>query len=135
MSKLIRPSPFLRNVLRADALISAVCGAAMVFGAGLLAPFTGLPEPLLIGAGLAMVPFVAFVLWLSGRPSVPVALVWAVIVMNVVWAIDCAWVGFGAGLAPSKLGLGFLALQAVVVLVLAELEFAGLRRGAQVAMA
>jgi hypothetical protein len=135
MTLRIQPSPFLRNALRADAAISAVAGAAMLFGAALLAPPTGLPEALLFGAGLAMIPFVAYVAWLSGRPTVPVWMVWSVIGMNAVWAVDCAWAAFGAGLSPTGFGLAFLAMQAATVLVLAELEFTGLRRARGGAMA
>ena len=128
MSIRIQPSPFLRKTLRADALISAASGAVMVFGADPLAALTGLPATLLLVAGLSLIPFVAFVAWLSGRPTVPATWVWAVIVLNIVWAVDCAWVGFAADLAPTGFGLSFLALQAAAVLVLAELEFTGLRR-------
>ena len=135
MTVRIQPSPFLRKALRADALISAASGAVMVFGADALAPLTGLPATLLLVAGLSLIPFVAFVAWLSGRPSVPAAMVWAVIVLNVAWAIDCAWIGLGAGLAPTRLGIGFLAMQAAAVLVLAELEFTGLRRAGSPALA
>ena len=135
MSVRIQPSPFLRNALRADALISTAAGASMLLGAAWLAPLTGLPEPLLFGAGLVMIPFVAYVAWLSTRPTLPVWTIWSVIAMNVVWAVDCAIAAFGAGLAPSSLGLAFLAMQAATVLVLAELEFTGLRRARSGAMA
>lgn len=128
MSDRIVPSPFLRNALRADAAISSVAGLAMLLGSGPLAAWTGLPAGLLLGAGLAMIPFVALVAWLSTRETVAPGLVWAVIAMNVVWAIDCAWAALGAGLAPTAFGIAFLAAQAVTVLVLAELEFTGLRR-------
>jgi hypothetical protein len=130
MTVRIQPSPFLRNALRADALISAAAGAVMVFGADALAPLTGLPGTLLLAAGLSMLPFVAFVAWLSGRPSVTARMVWAVIVLNLLWAVDCAWVAFGAGLSPTLLGFGFVGVQIATVLLLAELEFTGLRRAA-----
>jgi hypothetical protein len=48
------------------------------------------------------------------------------VVLNVVWALDCAAVG--ATMAPNTLGVGFLAAQALTTLVLAELQFVGLRR-------
>jgi hypothetical protein len=132
-STLVRPGAFLRRVLLADAATSAAVGACMAGAAGPLQRLTGLPASVLVGAGLALFPYAAYLLWLATRPAVPRAAVWAPIVLNVLWAIDCAVLAFAAGIAPSTLGLAFLAVQAGTVLVFAELEVVGLRRCAIVA--
>ena len=127
-------SPFLRRVLIADALISAAAGVVMTLGAGLLNGVLALPVSLLMAAGLALFPWAACLLWLTRKAVVPRAAVWAVIVCNLAWVADSVWVSLGGSFAPSGLGHAFIALQAATVLLLADLEFVGLRRS-RVAMA
>ena len=133
-SKPMQPTPFLRRVLLADAGISAAVGALMAAGAGPLQRLTGLPATLLIPAGLSLLPYAAYLLWAATRRTLPRAAVWVPIVLNAIWAVDCATVAFGGAYAPSAPGLAFLAVQAVTVLAFAELEFVGMQR-AQPAMA
>ena len=130
----IQPTSFLRRVLLADAGISAVVGALMAVGAGPLQRLTGLPATLLIPAGLALLPYAAYLVWAATRRSLPRAAVWVPIVLNALWAVDCAIVAFGGAYAPTAYGLVFLAVQAVTVIAFADLEFIGLRR-AQPALA
>ena len=128
MSNLIQPSVFLRRALVADALVSAVVGAVMALGANALQDLLGLPASLLLLAGAAMFPYVAYLLWLARRPTVPRAAVWVPIVLNVVWAIDCALLLFGGSVRPTLLGEAFVVMNIVTVLLFAELEYIGLRR-------
>lgn len=127
MFRTLTPSLFLRRVLWADALVSAVVGGAMAAAAPLIESLTRLPAGLLVPAGLVLLPYAAGLVWLATRPAVPSVGVWVSIVSNLAWAIGCAELAFGAE-RPAGLGLVFLALQAVTVLVFAELEFTGLRR-------
>ena len=127
MSQLVMSS-FLRRVLTADALISAAAGLVMVAGAGILHELLQLPPALLQVAGAMLFPWAAALLWLTRKPVVPRAAVWAVIVLNIVWVADSAWVALGGSYAPNTLGLAFIGAQAVTVAVLAELEFTFLRR-------
>lgn len=122
------PASFLRKVLWADAAVSAAAGAVMCFGGGLLASPLGLPTHLLMPAGLSLFVYAAFVLWLARRPLVPRAGVWAAVVINVVWAVDCLAIAFGPWYAPTGLGVVFLVAQVVTVGVFAELQAVGLRR-------
>ncbi|HKX40166.1 MAG TPA: hypothetical protein VJO99_03340 [Burkholderiaceae bacterium] len=128
MTTLVQPSAFLRRVLLADAVFSIAGGALMAFGAALLAGPTGIPTSLLLSAGLALFPYAAYVAWLATRRAVPRAAVWVPIVLNVVWAADCALVLFGGRFAPTMLGELFVGAQIVAVLAFAELQFVGLRR-------
>lgn len=125
---LVAMSPLLCRVLVADALISAAAGIMMTAGAGLLQGLLQLPYSLLMAAGLALFPWAAGLLWLARKPVVPSAAVWTVIVLNIVWIAESAWVALGGSYAPNTLGQAFIGLQAVMVAVLAELEFTGLRR-------
>jgi hypothetical protein len=125
---MIQPSAFLRRVLLADAGVSAAVGAVMAAGANALQGLLGLPSSLLLGAGLSLFPYAAYLVWLATRAAVPRAAVWVPIVLNVVWAADGLLVLLAAGLQPTLLGEAFVAVQIVTVLAFAELEFIGLRR-------
>src|SRR4051812_41476544 len=101
-------SSFLRRVLTADALISAAAGLVMVAAAGLLHELLQLPAALLQVAGAMLFPWAAALLWLTRKPAVPRAAVWAVIVLNVVWVADSVWVAFGGSYTPNLLGEAFI---------------------------
>jgi hypothetical protein len=59
---------------------------------------------------------------------VPRGLVTAVIALNAVWVLDCASAAAGFFVSPQGMGVELLILQAVGTLVLADLEWMGLRR-------
>ncbi|HUG26092.1 hypothetical protein [Piscinibacter sp.] len=121
-------SPLLRRALTADALLSAAAGVLMTLGADWLHGLLNLPVSLFMAAGVAMFPWAGFLLWLTRRAAVPRAAVWTVIAINVLWIIDSAWVAAGGTFEPNALGQAFVAVQALAVLVLVELQFIGLRR-------
>jgi len=127
-ASLIQPGSFLRRVLFADAAVSAAVGAVMALGSAALQRMLGLPASLLLVAGVALLPYAGYLVWLATRASVPRAAVWMPIALNVLWAVDCLLVLFAAGLSPTGLGEAFVAVQIVTVLAFAELEFMGLRR-------
>jgi hypothetical protein len=122
----ITPSLFLRRALLADAVASAGTGALLTFGAGLLTNLLGLPEMLLREAGIFLLPYAAFVGWLGTRERLPEAVVWLVIVGNVLWT--AASVALFIWTAPTALGYAFVVAQAVVIAVFAELQYMGLKR-------
>jgi len=125
---LVAMSPFLRRVLHADAIVSAAAGAAMSLGAPVLAPLLNLPSGLLVGAGVVLFPWAAALAWLARKTAVPAAAVWAVIVLNALWVVESVWLALGGMVQPNALGQAFIAVQALAVVALAELEFIGMRR-------
>jgi len=126
---------FLRRVLTVDAILSAVMGAAMVAAVAPLSSLLSLPVSLLTWAGLSLLPFAAFVGWLASRELPPRAGVWAVIACNALWTVDSFVLLATDWVEPNVLGTAFVVFQAVVVAVLAELEFFGLRRATRLATA
>jgi len=120
--------PFLRRVLRVDAALSALTGLAMLAGAETLAPLIGLPDGWLRVLGAALLPWAAALAWLAGRDQTPRGPVTAVIALNAVWVLDCAAAAAGLFASPQGLGVELLIAQAIGTLVLADLEWMGLRR-------
>jgi hypothetical protein len=123
----VRPDPFLRRVWWADAAVSAVVGAGMAAAAAPLSALIGLPERLLVVAGLALLPYAGFLAWLATRQGVPRIAAWLPVPINVVWAVDCVALLLAQPAASAML-LAFIAVQVLTVLVFAELQFVGVRR-------
>ena len=119
---------FLRRILALDALSCAGMGLAMGLAAAPLAPLFGLPEGLVRSAGLLLLPLAAFIGWLASRPSPPRLLVWVVIVGNLGWTAESFTLPGQYGGSITAVGTAFVAGQALAVLALAGLEYAGLRR-------
>jgi hypothetical protein len=121
-------SSFLRRALLLDALASGATGLLLIGGAGLLEGLLGLPAALLRGAGLVLVPYVAFVIFTGTRAAIPHPAVWAIIAANALWAAASALLLVSGWVAPTALGYAFVIGQAAVVALLGELQYVGLRR-------
>ena len=124
-----RPPVFLRRALVLDAVASGATALMMIAGAGLVEGLLGLPAALLRGAGLVLLPYVAFVIYTGTRETISRPAVWAIIVANVLWAAASAFLLVSGWVAPTALGTAFVIAQAVVVALLGELQYMGLRRG------
>jgi len=118
---------FLRHLLLADAASCLATGGALSLGAGLLTEWLGLPAALLRAAGLVLLPFAAFVLFVASRPILSRSAVWLIIGCNAAWVIGSAALLIGGFAAPTSLGITVVIAQAVVVAIVAELEAMGLR--------
>jgi hypothetical protein len=122
------PSPLLRRALFADAILTGFSGFFLLFTAVPLSTLLALPPALLMGAAAIFIPFAILVGWLSSRPRVYRPLVLAAIALNALWAVDSVLLLFTKWVQPTPSGYFFIVVQAVVVAVMAELEFIGLRR-------
>jgi hypothetical protein len=119
---------FVRRLLLTDALVSGATGAMMAGAAPILEPWLGLPAPLLRFAGIALLPFAAIVGWLALQTSPARAGVRAIIATNFAWVAASILLLLVGGVNPTALGIAFVIFQAVVVGVLGELQYVGLRR-------
>ncbi len=124
----IRISTFLRRVLFADAATCIAMALLLALGSGLLDDFLKMPAQFLFYAGLSLFPFAAYLVYLGRRETVASSLVWTVIALNVLWAIDSILILLAGWVEPNAFGYAFIVAQAVSVAVLAELEYLGLRR-------
>ena len=125
---MIHPSSFLRRAILADAIFSGVSALLLTFGASALAPWLNLPEALLRETGLFLIAYAALVGWLGTRQSMPKPLVVIVISGNAAWTLASIALLFSGAVTPNLLGEAFVAIQAIAVGALAELQYIGLRR-------
>lgn len=125
--RIFHTSTFLRRVLLTDAATCIASGMLMIFGSTLLSQFLGLPTELSRYAGLSLLPFAAFLVYLARRENLSPTLVWAVIVLNALWTIDSILLLLGGWVEPTGLGYAFVIFQAFGVALFAGLEYFGLR--------
>ena len=121
-------STFLRRALLLDAVASGATALLAIVAAGFLEGLLGLPAALLRGAGLVLLPYVAFVIFAGTREAISRSAVWAIIIANGLWALASVLLLFSGLVAPTILGYAFVIGQAAVVALLGELQYIGLRR-------
>lgn len=119
---------FLRRVLLLDAAASGATALLLLLGAGLLEGLLGLPGALLRTAGLILIPYVAFVLYVGVREPHVRGAVWTIVFANFAWAAGSFALLVSGWVAPTMLGYVFVIAQALVVAILGELQYAGLKR-------
>ena len=116
----------LRLVLRVDAFVSGLNGAAYLLVAGPLSDLLGLPAGALRAVGVFLLVFAAAVWSVGDRPTAPAVRI--VVTGNLLWtAGSLVVVAVDLG-TPTTVGAVWLVLQAVVVATFALLQAAGLRR-------
>lgn len=122
----ITPSPLLKTALLADAVVSGAVAFIQLAATDWLSGFLHLPRTLLFETGVFLVLYTALLVVLARSARVPSALVTAIVMGNVGWAVGCAGLLLVGGSSPSAMGVAFVIVQAVGVLVFAALEYRGL---------
>lgn len=122
----------LRLALKLDALVSgtgaALILASMVVASQAVTELVGMPSGLLWGLGLFFAAYATGV-WLVGAPSaINRTAAWTVVGLNLLWTVDSVALVVLGWLPLTTLGAALVVAQAVAVLLLAELEWLGLRR-------
>jgi hypothetical protein len=125
---MFRVSTFLRLVLLADAATCFATGLLMMIGSDSFERSLGLPSALLRYAGLSLLPFAGFLVFLATRQLSSQSAVWAAILLNVLWTADSFLLLVTGWVAPTQLGYVMVVAQALGVAVLAGLEYFGLRK-------
>ena len=121
-------SPFLRTVLAVDAALSGLSGAVLALDTGMLAGPLGLSPDLMRPVGIFLIGYAALLAWLAARPALPRKAVWALVALNVVWAVESVMLLALRWAEPTGLGLGLVLAQAAAVLLVADLYYLALRR-------
>ena len=128
VTRFATPSSLLRNALWADALLSGATALLLVIAAGPLSSLLGLGVGLLRGSGWFILPFAALAGAMGFRTRISRTSVFVLVVCNALWAVDSVLVLLGGWIEPTVPGEVFVVGQAVIVAILAELQFIGLRR-------
>jgi hypothetical protein len=118
----------LRAVLAVDAAVCGLSGAGLALDAGLVAGPVGLPATVLQPLGEGLIAYALLLAWLASRPSLPRAVVWTLVGLNVAWAIESALLPMLGWARPDGVGLTLLLVQAAGALLVANLQFLALRR-------
>lgn len=130
----VQPSPLLRNALLADGLLGISTGLLLVLSANWLVGFLDLPRLLLMASALILLPLGGLLFWLSRQPQLHRLAVWAVITLNTLWVIESVMLLVLGWVSPNLFGYTFIIGQAVVVGLLAELQWFGLRQSRAAAL-
>lgn len=120
----------LRQIVLADGGLSGVMAALLIAASNPLSGLLGLPAALLFWAGVSLLPWTAALLLLGRREPVSQGGVETVIAVNALWVLGSIVVLAGGFFEPTALGYAFVIAQGVVVALLAEVQFMGLRREA-----
>lgn len=130
MLSLLSSPSFLRRVLWADAITGLGCAALHLAFTDALVLWLGLPAALLIESGLVVVLFVLLAGALALQRTPSRAGLMLLVAGNLAWVAGCVWLLVAGPIHPTPLGQAWLAVQAVTVLLLADLQWwSGLRRG------
>ena len=123
------PSALLRRTLAANAIFSALSGAAMIAFSGPLDRFIGLGLSwLLIVIGVGLLGFAALIGLNLRRPQLNRAEAWLTVASDAAWVVGSAIIVFGF---PDLLGAGGRWLVGLVAVAVADFAFfqcLGLRR-------
>jgi hypothetical protein len=123
-----RPSQTpLKRALLIDATATGMMGLLLTIGAAPLESLLGLPAALLRWAGAALIPFAALLAYLALKPNVRRGVVWTLVGVNVLWAIDSFLLLASGWVDPTTLGTTFVIVQAVAVMAFAYMEYDGVR--------
>ena len=125
----------LRRVLAFDAISGGGTGLLQLAATGLLSGMLGLSETLLRSSGIAIFAFVALAAWLAMQRTPSRAGLAVLVLGNFAWAIGCLWLALGGAAGVTSVGVAYLMVQVMVVAVLAELQWMGLRQSRMVVAA
>jgi hypothetical protein len=120
--------PFLRRVLLLDASTCLITGMVMLTASGTVERLLAIPAPASRVLAVVLLVFGAAVAWVGTRRDLMRSAVWAIVTLNVLWAVESLLALAFGWLDPNALGRAFILVQGVAVAVIAELQFIGLRR-------
>ncbi|KAA0113045.1 hypothetical protein [Mycolicibacterium sp. P9-22] len=122
-----RPDAFLRLAMRADAVIVGVIGVALLAGANWAADITGLPVAVEQGVGVFSVVYGVVVLALAALDRVRPGGI-ATVIANLVCTVIAAAVILTGMFPLTGIGIAAVVVTGLYTLVMAELQYVGLRR-------
>ena len=122
------PPGLLRRALQADFLVTDNAGVLLTLAAGPLGDLFDLPVALLRATGIFLLPYTAFVVYVATRTEIPRWGAWAIVGLNLVWAVASLVLLVTGWVDPSGIGIAFVVAQALIVAAFADVQYLGLRR-------
>jgi hypothetical protein len=122
----MKPLIPLRPLLWFDATTCVAMGALLTAAGGPLSAILGLPNFLLVEAGILLLLFALFVGWAATRTD-PSSASRIVLAANMGWVIGSLALLAGPWVQPTPLGTAFVAVQALAVSAIALLQWATTR--------
>jgi hypothetical protein len=122
----MKPLIPLRPLLWFDATTCIAMSALLAAAGGPLSPILGLPNVLLMEAGILLLLFALFVGWAATRTD-PSGVARIVLAANIAWVIGSLALLAGPWLQPTLLGTAFVAVQALAVVGIGLLQWAATR--------
>ena len=117
----------LRNVMRANALFSALSGAMLLFGGAIWDEAMGLEPWFMAAVGSALLAYGVLLVWLGSRPDAVGGIRFATI-MDLAWVLGAGVVLAGFPTAMTTTGRIALLTVSLVVAGFASSQMVGLRR-------
>ncbi len=121
-------SSLLRTVLLVDAITCVAMALLLIVAGDMIELWLTIPAVIQRISIVILLPFAMFVAYTATRPSPANGVVWFIIVGNAGWVIASLALLLFDGAAFNLAGKAFIGMQAAAVMLLAELEFFGLRR-------
>ena len=118
----------LRLALKLDAVATGALAVLGLAAASLLDGLLGTPASLLWPIGLALLVYAAAIWVIGTRPRISRPAAWSAVVLNLLWVAASVATVLAGWLPLTTLGTAFVLIQAVAVLVFADLQYLGLRR-------
>jgi hypothetical protein len=134
-SSVVKHPRFLSRVMGLDALSCALTGGVQVAASDGLARLTGLPAGLLMNTGVFLLVYAVLAAALALRTGPPRTLIGLVAIGNLGWAVACVALLMSGLVAVTGWGTAWVMAQAVTVVLLAELQWMGLRATRQTTQA
>jgi hypothetical protein len=121
-------SSLLRLVLKLDAVASGSLGALSLAAGPVLDDLLGTPLALLVPVGLFLIAWAAALWIIASRPRIGKTAVRAVILLNLLYAMDCVVVVAAGWFPLSALGTAFVLFQAAAVTLFAAAQLYALQK-------
>jgi hypothetical protein len=118
----------LRLALKLDAAATAAVGVLSLATGPVLDGLLGTPLALLLPVGLFLLVYATLVWVVAARPRVNRTAVWAVITVNLLYAVDCVVIVATEWFSLTGLGVAFVLFQAAAVALFAAAQLYALRR-------
>lgn len=116
----------LRTTLTVNAVFSGLAGAGTAVLAGVLSEPLGIPAPILVGVGIALLPYAALLWRFRSREVLRPVEAWIAIASDTAWVLASAVVLSLAVVSP--LGSWVIGIVALGVADFAVLQYLGVRR-------